>query len=150
MAKWIYVDTDDQAIGQAVMTALETMGYTAKEILPSAPVAADIHIQCTRQEESRRLHMGRLTVDLDNDSASTDDGMDIHFTPIEFSMLCYLMHNRHRAVSRDELLPAVWGFENDSGTRVADDTVKRLRRKLNETDLRIETVWGYGFKLVEQ
>ena len=148
MAKWIYVDTDDQDIGQAVIVALETMGYNAKEVLPSTSVAADVNILCTRQEDTRQLRMGRLTVDLDNISAATDDGTDIHFTPIEFSMLCYLMNNRHRAISRDELLPAVWGFENDSGTRVADDTVKRLRRKLADTDLRIETVWGYGFKLV--
>lgn len=149
MAKWIYVDTEDPAIGQAVITALETMGYHAKEALPSTAVTADVNIVCTRPEETRRLCMGRLTIDLDNVSASTDDGADIHFTPIEFSMLCYLMTNRHRAVSRDELLPAVWGFENDPGTRVADDTVKRLRRKLTETNLRIETVWGYGFKLTE-
>lgn len=149
MAKWIYVDTDDQGIGKAVIAALETMGYHAKEVLPSTSVAADVNILCTRQEDTRQLRMGRLTVDLDNVSAATDDGTDIHFTPIEFSMLCYLMNNRHRAVSRDELLPAVWGFENDSGTRVADDTVKRLRRKLVDTDLRIETVWGYGFKLIE-
>ena len=68
-------------------------------------------------------------------------------TPIEFAMLRYLMQNRSRAVSRDELLPAVWGFANDAGSRVADDTVKRLRRKLAGTSLRVETVWGFGFKL---
>ena len=43
-------------------------------------------------------------------------------------MLTYLMKNASRAVPRSELLPAVWGFENDSSTRVADDTVKRLRK----------------------
>lgn len=51
---------------------------------------------------------------------------------------------------RSELLPTVWGFENDSGTRVADDTVKRLRKKLQNTGLAIETIWGYGFKVREK
>ncbi len=148
MGKWIFIDTDDQAIGQAVITALEAIGYRAAEASPSASTTADVSILFAQKENARQLSMGRLMLDLDNISASTDDGQDIHFTPIEFSMLCYLMNNRHRAVSRDELLPAVWGFANDSGTRVADDTVKRLRRKLADTDLRIETVWGYGFKLV--
>ena len=64
-------------------------------------------------------------------------------------MLTYLMKNASRAVPRSELLPAVWGFENDSSTRVADDTVKRLRKKLHNTGLSIETVWGYGFKVRE-
>lgn len=65
-------------------------------------------------------------------------------------MLTYLMKNSARAVPRNELLPAVWGFENDTGTRVADDTVKRLRKKLLSTNLAIETIWGYGFKAVEK
>ena len=56
----------------------------------------------------------------------------------------------NRAVSRNELIPAIWGFENQNGTRVADDTVKRLRRKLKGTGVMVETVWGYGFKLVTE
>ena len=83
-------------------------------------------------------------------SAVTADNQAIHFTPTEFSMLTYLMKNAARAVSRSELLPTVWGFENDSGTRVADDTVKRLRKKLVNTGLAIETIWGYGFKIREK
>ena len=45
--------------------------------------------------------------------------------------------------------PAVWGFQDDSTTRVADDTVKRLRKKLVGSGVGIETIWGYGFKLRE-
>ena len=75
---------------------------------------------------------------------------EIQITPNEFNLLVYLMENQNRAVSRDELLDKIWGFSADIETRVADDTVKRLRKKLAQTDLIIDTVWGFGFRLKEK
>lgn len=71
-------------------------------------------------------------------------------TPTEFNFLEYLMKNSERAISRDELLNVLWQFPADTGdTRAADDLVKRLRKKLRalDSDVRIETVWGFGFRL---
>jgi DNA-binding response OmpR family regulator len=47
------------------------------------------------------------------------------------------------------LLRDLWHLEEESGTRVVDYLVKRLRKKLDENDTKvmIETVWGYGFRL---
>ena len=53
------------------------------------------------------------------------------------------------AVSREELLNKIWGYDSEVETRAADDTVKRLRKKILETDIAIETVWGFGFRLKE-
>jgi DNA-binding response OmpR family regulator len=77
-------------------------------------------------------------------------GEEIQLTPNEFNLLVYLMENQNRAVSRDELLDKIWGFSADIETRVADDTVKRLRKKLSQTDLIVDTVWGFGFRLKEK
>ena len=57
------------------------------------------------------------------------------------------MINRDRAVPRVELLDKIWGYETEIETRVADDTVKRLRKKIVNSDVKISTVWGYGFRL---
>lgn len=72
-------------------------------------------------------------------------------TPTEFDFLAYLMKHRERAVSRDELLQALWQMDWQADTRAADDLVKRLRRKLREQNshVRIETVWGFGFRLAD-
>jgi DNA-binding response OmpR family regulator len=78
------------------------------------------------------------------------NGEEIQLTPNEFNLLVYLMENQKRAVSRDELLDKIWGFSKDIETRVADDTVKRLRKKLADTDLIVDTVWGFGFRLKEK
>ena len=112
---------------------------------------ADIYVTTVYNPyKGYKITLGGLTMDLDNMAAYDSNNEEIHFTPTEFAMLTYLMKNAARAVPRSELLPTVWGFENDSGTRVADDTVKRLRKKLQNTNLSIETIWGYGFKVREK
>lgn len=78
------------------------------------------------------------------------NGEEIQLTPNEFNLLVYLMENQNRAVSRDELLDKIWGFTGDIETRVADDTVKRLRKKLSDANLLIDTVWGFGFRIKEK
>ena len=77
-------------------------------------------------------------------------GEEIPLTPNEFNLLAYLIEHQNRAVPRDELLDKIWGFTSDVETRVADDTVKRLRKKLVNTDLIIDTVWAFGFRLKEK
>lgn len=77
------------------------------------------------------------------------NGKDIGLTGMEFSLLNYLAINKDRAVSRSELLDKVWGFEYKVETRATDDMVKRIRKKLIDagSKLKIDTVWGYGFRL---
>ncbi|NLW88608.1 MAG: response regulator transcription factor [Clostridiaceae bacterium] len=75
------------------------------------------------------------------------EGTDLQLTPNEFALLSYLILNKDRAIPRTELLDRLWGYETEVETRVADDTVKRLRKKLAKTNVEIKTVWGYGFRL---
>jgi DNA-binding response OmpR family regulator len=74
-------------------------------------------------------------------------GRTVDLAPNEYSLLKYLVDNQHRAVSRDELLDKVWGYATAVETRVTDDTMKRLRKKISESEAQIETVWGFGFRL---
>lgn len=81
---------------------------------------------------------------------NADSREEIQLTPNEFNLLVYLMENQNRAVSREEFLDKIWGFTSEIETRVADDTVKRLRKKLAATRLLIDTVWGFGFRIKEK
>ena len=76
-------------------------------------------------------------------------GQEVPLTLTEFNLLTFLLENKHRAVSREELLNKIWGFDHTVESRVTDDTVKRLRKKLAEaySSVQIKTVWGFGFKL---
>lgn len=77
---------------------------------------------------------------------------EVRLTNTEFVLLTYLVKNKDKAVSRDELLSAVWGYDAETETRVTDDIVRRLRKKLNEfgSSMEIETIWGFGFKVGEK
>lgn len=155
MPKLVYVYGDDTKMLDTLVTSLRSNGYSIEytnlsEEINTGNITADIALICKPVSPTTKFTMGGLTIDLDNMTAYNAQHEEIHFTPTEFSMLTYLIKNSARAVPRNELLPAVWGFENDTGTRVADDTVKRLRKKLLSTNLAIETIWGYGFKAVEK
>ncbi len=74
-------------------------------------------------------------------------------TPTEYEVLKYLMLHAEQAVSREELLNEVWGFETSVETRATDDTVRRLRQKLDACEdcgVSIAAVWGFGFRLEEK
>ena len=76
-------------------------------------------------------------------------GVYLKLTITELNVLQYLMEKNGNAVSRDELLEKIWGYTSEVETRVTDDNIKRIRKKMNQqgSNVEIVTVWGYGFKL---
>lgn len=76
-------------------------------------------------------------------------GKDIGLTMTELALLHYMMKNADRAVSRDELLNEIWGIYADVETRVTDETIRRIRKKLKASgsSVAISAVWGYGYRL---
>ena len=73
-------------------------------------------------------------------------------TPTEFEFILYIIRRSGMAVSKKELLKAVWDYDDAGGSRVIDDLVKRLRKKLKEAGCEaiLETVWGYGYRLSDK
>ena len=53
---------------------------------------------------------------------------------------------------KDQVLDTVWNINFDIESRVADETNRRLRKKLTAAgaDVYVQTVWGYGFKLTKK
>lgn len=92
------------------------------------------------------VSVGRLTLD-EGGRHILRDGVPLALTPTEYELLRYLMLHTGQAVSREELLNQVWGYETAVETRATDDTVRRLRQKLGGSGVSIEAVWGYGFRL---
>lgn len=107
-----------------------------------------IGITKSDNQETELLTFADITINKKTKEASMGD-KELPLTPNEYSLLTYLILNSDRAVSRAELLDKIWGYETQVETRVADDTVKRLRKKIKESSAEISTVWGYGFRLVE-
>jgi two-component system, OmpR family, response regulator CssR len=71
---------------------------------------------------------------------------EIILTNKEFELLYYFIENKNNLVSREQILDTVWGDDYFGSDRVVDDTIRRIRKKLDK--FTIETVYGYGYKLV--
>ena len=105
-----------------------------------------IDFENNQRIDTCELRFGDITIN-QNNKIVTYNGNNIDLTPNEYNLLTYLFEHKDRAVSRDELLNKVWGYNSEVETRAADDTVKRLRKKISCTNVLIETVWGFGFRL---
>lgn len=76
----------------------------------------------------------------------TNDHTPIELTSKEFDLLLVFAQNPGYAFSREHLLQNVWGEDYFGSDRVVDDLVRRLRKKM--TGLRIETIYGYGYRMM--
>lgn len=74
------------------------------------------------------------------------ENIEVQLTVKEYDLFFYFVENKNIVVSREQILLKVWGPEYFGSDRVVDDTVRRLRKKL--CSLNIETLYGYGYKLV--
>jgi len=84
-----------------------------------------------------------------NTNRTRRDGVEIHLTPKEFSLLYYLARNEGRAVPQEELLEHIWDEHANPFTQTVKVHMNNLRRKLNDGfgDQLIETIRGKGYVL---
>lgn len=77
-------------------------------------------------------------------------GSAVRLGPMEFKLLEYLARNAGVAVSRDQILSEVYGYDADIGTERVDLLIRRLRAKLgdhSDSGALIAAVPGYGYRL---
>lgn len=101
-----------------------------------------------QKPEDAELRQGPFTL---NSRARTleKNGQRIKLTQIEYALVQMFMKNPGKALSREELLSAVWGREFDGDDKVVDVNIRRLRVKLEADSTAPEylhTVWGYGYQ----
>jgi DNA-binding response OmpR family regulator len=70
----------------------------------------------------------------------------IDLSPKEFELLIYMTKNQGIALSREQILNAVWDFDYFGDSRTVDTHIKKLRMKLGPLEDYIQTVRGYGYK----
>ncbi len=97
------------------------------------------------EAEPSLIRFGRLKIDRDAHRAWVDE-TEIALTALEFRLLHAFMSRRGRVQTREALLSDVWGIEADVTTRTVDTHVKRLREKLGDAGMYIETLRGVGYR----
>jgi DNA-binding response OmpR family regulator len=79
-------------------------------------------------------------------------GREIDLTPTEYSIIKTFMEDPGMAFSRDELLNTVWGKNYFGDIKTVDVHIRRLREKIEDNPSKpkiIETVWGFGYRWME-
>lgn len=77
------------------------------------------------------------------------NGKRVKLTQVEYAVMKLFMDNPGKALSRDEILEAVWGRDYYGEVKIVDVNIRRLRLKVEDdptTPAYITTVWGYGYK----
>lgn len=121
--------------------------YVTKPFSPSVLVArVENLLKQTRKISSERLLSGNLSIDLIEHIAYIDNCL-IEVTPKEFDLLAYFIQNEGIALSRDNILNAVWNHDYFGDLRTVDTHVKQLRAKLGVFSYYIQTVRGIGYRM---
>jgi DNA-binding response OmpR family regulator len=95
-----------------------------------------------------KLTFGNLSIDLTRREV-TYEGETLHLKPKEYELLRYLVENKGRVLSRDQILQDVWGWDYTGGTRTVDVHIRWLREKVESypsQPVRIITVRGVGYR----
>ena len=77
------------------------------------------------------------------------NGNRIKLTQVEYAIVKLFMQNPGRALSREDILAAVWGREYEGELKIVDVNIRRLRIKIEDDTANptyITTVWGLGYK----
>ncbi len=95
--------------------------------------------------ERKVYRHGDLVVDFTGRSVMVKNHR-LDLTPKEYDLLFYLVENRNIALSRDQLITSVWGYDYYGDDRTLDTHIKRLRSSLGEYRSCIVTLRGVGYR----
>lgn len=147
----IFMSARNEELDRVVGLELGSDDYLSKPFLPRELVIrtnkliervygnTENKAECDEYElEGYKISKKQRTISLNDE--------ELLLTNKEFELLIYFIENKNNLVSREQILINVWGQDYFGSDRVVDDTIRRLRKKMNK--LNIETVYGYGYKMV--
>jgi DNA-binding response OmpR family regulator len=115
---------------KAMLRRVELNRQTPPEVADDALVTGNLRLSVSRRRATRA-------------------GVDVPLRPKEFELLAYLMRHPGFALSRDQLMDAVWGSEHVGDPRTVDVHIRWLREKIEDNPSqprRIETVRNVGYR----
>ncbi len=120
-----------------------TKPFSPRELL--ARVKAVLRRSEEPPAKARIIEISGYEIDNGKRSVTTPSGEVVEPTAKEFDLLWFLAENAGLALSRNQILEGVWGYEYFGETRTVDVHIRQLRKKIE--GIPIETVWGVGYRL---
>lgn len=120
--------------------------YITKPFSPNILIArVNAVLRRTESTETKVKKFEGLSIDQNAHQVSID-GDIIDLSPKEYELLFYLSENYGIALSREQILDKVWGYDYYGDLRTVDTNINRLRIKLDSKSDYIHTVRGYGYR----
>lgn len=151
----IFISARDADIDRIVGLEMGSEDYLAKPFMPeelvirTRKVLERVYKKPNREgNKDSELVLGPYLIDLNyREVFRLPERERIELTAKEFDLLYFFVRHQQQQLDRDQILQYVWGTEYFGSDRVVDNLVRRIRRKLPE--LHLETIYGYGYRLVE-
>ena len=144
----IMLTARDSEVDKVLGLEMGADDYVTKPFSPRE-LMARVKAVLRRSEEPpavpRILEIDGFEIDGGRRTVTTPGREQVSPTAKEFDLLWFLAENSGLAMSRGQILEAVWGYEYFGETRTVDVHIRQLRKKLD--GIPIETVWGVGYRL---
>jgi DNA-binding response OmpR family regulator len=150
----IFVSAKDEAVDRIIGLELGADDYLSKPFSPREllvrlkiifrridPVVVVMQEQSFYQTKDLRIDDSKRVCKVNEEELS--------LTNNEYMLLFYLVKNKNISFTRENLIQNIWGYDYVGESRMIDDLVKRLRKKLKNAGSKAEitTVWGYGYRI---
>ncbi|HBX23627.1 MAG TPA: DNA-binding response regulator [Desulfotomaculum sp.] len=151
----IFISARDEDIDRIVGLEMGSDDYLPKPFLPRELVIRTRKLlervygptaNASKEPARQVFDWGSYHIDTQSRTVS-DNGCLLELTAKEFDLLLFLGCNLGQALDREQVLRHVWSADYFGSDRVVDDLVRRLRKKM--PNLRLETLYGYGYRLVK-
>lgn len=123
--------------------------YITKPFSPKELIARIKAVTKRNKNISDEYYLDTLKIDFKGHTVSIDDE-EIKLTPKEYDILVYFIKNKNVAISREELLSKIWGYDFFGDDRTIDTHIKMLRNNLKQYRDLIVTVRGMGYKFEDK
>ena len=146
----IFTSARDQDIDRVMGLELGSDDYVSKpysirELMLRVKNLLTRSYRSNNQNSENVLEFNGYVIDFDK-RIVTEEGININLTSKEYDLLLFLLDNKSKAFSRDQILDNVWGNDYFGSDRVVDDLMRRLRQKM--PNLNVETIYGFGYRLL--
>ena len=150
----IFVSAKDEAVDRIIGLELGADDYLSKPFSPRELLVRlkiifrRIEPVIQSEQETATYQIKDLKID-DSKRVCTVNGTEMPLTNNEYMLLAYLVKNKNISFTRENLIQNIWGYDYVGESRMIDDLVKRLRKKLKAMNAQVEitTVWGYGYRI---
>lgn len=147
----IFISARDADIDRIIGLEMGSDDYLAKPFLPRELVIRTHRllerVYPSTGTQNAVINLNPYILDEGKREVRKDDKI-IELTSKEYDLALLFAKHKGQALSRDQIINHVWGEDYVGTDRSVDDLVRRLRKKL--PDLRIETIYGFGYRVPAQ